>query len=48
VPGGLHLWRLTDEDIQQAQEVGARLQTTRQQPKARPRGRRRSGRAQAR
>lgn len=37
VPGGLVFWRSTDEDIQQAQEVGARLQTARR----RPRGRRR-------
>ena len=30
VPGGLLFWRSTDEDLQQAQEVGARLQTGRQ------------------
>jgi hypothetical protein len=28
VPGGLIFWRSTDEDVQQAREVGARLQTT--------------------
>jgi hypothetical protein len=28
VPGGLVFWRSTQEDIRQAQEVGARLQTT--------------------
>mgnify|MGYP003288440205 CR=1 FL=1 len=27
VPGGLLFWRSTDEDLQQAQEVGARLQS---------------------
>ena len=41
VPGGLLFWRSTDEDIQQAKEVGARLQTTQRRPRARPRGRRR-------
>jgi hypothetical protein len=48
VPGGLLFWRSTNEDIQQAKEVGARLQTRRQtrkaaprQPQARTRGRRR-------
>ena len=30
VPGGLVFWRSTEEDIQQAKEVGARLQTRRQ------------------
>jgi hypothetical protein len=40
VPGGLLFWRSTDEDIQQAKEVGARSQTTRQKPNARPRSRR--------
>jgi hypothetical protein len=40
VAGGLLFWRSTDDDIQQAREVGARLQTTRQKPQARPRGRR--------
>ncbi len=50
VPGGLLFWRSTDEDLQQAQEVGARLQTGRQtgktaqqRPQARPRGRRPRG-----
>ncbi|MGH8065436.1 MAG: hypothetical protein ACRERE_09385 [Candidatus Entotheonellia bacterium] len=41
VPGGLLFWRSTDEDIQQAKEVGARLQNTRQKRTARPTGRRR-------
>jgi len=40
VPGGMIFWRSTDEDIQQATELGARLQTTRQKAHARPRGRR--------
>jgi hypothetical protein len=43
VPGGLLFWRSTDEDIQQAKEVGARLQTTQRRPQARPRGRRPRG-----
>jgi hypothetical protein len=50
VPGGLLFWRSTDEDLQQAKEVGARLQTgrqtgktTQQRPQARPRGRRPRG-----
>jgi hypothetical protein len=43
VPGGLLFWRSTDEDLQQAQEVGARLQTARRRPQARPRGRRPRG-----
>ncbi len=30
IPGGLLFWRSTDEDVQQATEVGARLQTARQ------------------
>jgi hypothetical protein len=49
VPGGLLFWRSSDDDIQQAKEVGARLQTGRQtgktaqrRPQARPRGRRRA------
>src|SRR5918998_5144164 len=29
VPGGLLFWRSTDEDVQQAQELGAWLQSTR-------------------
>jgi hypothetical protein len=41
VPGGLIFWRSTDEDIQVAKEVGARLQTAQRRPQARPRGRRR-------
>jgi hypothetical protein len=40
VPGGVIFWRSTDEDIQQATEVGARLQTTRQKSHARPQGHR--------
>jgi hypothetical protein len=50
VPGGLLFWRSSDDDIQQAKEVGARLQTGRQtgktaqrRPQARPRGRRPRG-----
>ena len=41
VPGGLLFWRSTDEDLQQAKEVGARLQSTRQPRHATRRGRRR-------
>ncbi len=41
VPGGLLFWRSTDEDLQQAKEVGARLQSTRQPRQATRRGRRR-------
>jgi hypothetical protein len=41
VPGGLLFWRSTDEDIQLAKEVGARLQTAQRGRQARPRGRRR-------
>jgi hypothetical protein len=41
VSGGLLFWRSTDEDIQQAQEVGARLQTTRRRPPTRRTRRRR-------
>jgi hypothetical protein len=40
VPGGLIFWRSTAEDLQQAQEIAARLQSARQPPPARPRGRR--------
>jgi hypothetical protein len=40
VPGGLLFWRSTDEDIQLAKEVGARLQTAQRRPQTRPRGRR--------
>jgi hypothetical protein len=43
VPSGLLFWRSTDEDIQQAKEVGARLQTAQRRPQARPRGRRPRG-----
>jgi hypothetical protein len=39
VLGGLLFWRSTDEDIQLAKEVGARLQTMQRRPQARPRGR---------
>jgi hypothetical protein len=41
VPGGLVFWRSTDEDMQVAREVGARLQGARQRPQARPPGRQR-------
>jgi hypothetical protein len=41
VPGGLLFWRSTDEDVQQAREVGARLQTAQGGRHARPRRRRR-------
>jgi hypothetical protein len=48
VPGGVIFWRSSEEDLQQAKEVGARLQSvrqpphrTQQQPQVRPRGRRR-------
>jgi hypothetical protein len=41
VPGGLLFWRSTEDDIQQAKNIGARLQSARQ-PQARPRGRRRT------
>jgi hypothetical protein len=43
VPGGLLFWRSTDEDLQQAKEIGARLQTAQQRPQSRPRGRRPRG-----
>src|SRR5258707_144195 len=39
VPGGLIFWRSTDEDLQQAREIAARLQSARQPPPAAPRGR---------
>jgi hypothetical protein len=42
VAGGLLFWRSTDEDIQQATEIGARLQTTRQRQPTRHRRRRRA------
>jgi hypothetical protein len=38
VPGGVIFWRSTEEDLRQAKDVADRLQTTRQKPKARPRG----------
>jgi hypothetical protein len=43
VPGGLLFWRSSDEDLQQAKEVGARLQTAQRgrrarQARRRPRG----------
>ena len=41
IPGGLLFWRSTDGDVQQAKEVGARLQSTRQPRQATRRGRRR-------
>jgi hypothetical protein len=40
VPGGVLFWRSSDEDLQQAQETANRLQSARQQPHTRPRGRR--------
>jgi hypothetical protein len=40
VPGGVIFWRSTDEDIQHAKEVGARLQSRRQKRRTRPRARR--------
>ena len=50
VPGGLLFWRSRDEDLQQAKEAGARLQTIRQAGKTsqgrsqtHPRGRRQRG-----
>jgi hypothetical protein len=48
-PGGVIFWRSREEDLQQAKEVGARLQTERQtentarRSQARPRGRRPRG-----
>jgi hypothetical protein len=41
VPGVLIFWRSTDEDLQQAQEIAARLQSARQPPQAAQRSRRR-------
>jgi hypothetical protein len=38
VPGGLLFWRSTHEDLQQAKEVGARLQSARQPPQTPRRG----------
>ncbi len=43
VPGGVIFWRSTVEDIELAQEVAERLQTTQPRPQARPRGRRPRG-----
>jgi hypothetical protein len=43
VPGGLLFWRSSAEDLQQAKEVGARLQTAQRRPQTRPRGRRPRG-----
>jgi hypothetical protein len=43
VPGGLLFWRSTAEDVQQATEVGARLQTAQQGQQARPERRRPRG-----
>jgi hypothetical protein len=40
VPGGLLFWRSSEEDLQQAQDIASRLQTARQRPQSRPRGRR--------
>src|SRR2546426_12843312 len=41
VPGGVIFWRSSEEDLQQAQEIAARLQSARQPPQAARRGRRR-------
>ena len=43
VPGGVIFWRSSKEDLQQAQEVGARLQAGQRRPQTRPRGRRPRG-----
>ena len=43
VPGDLIFWRSRDEDIQQAKEVGVRLQAPQRRPQARSRGRRPKG-----
>jgi hypothetical protein len=43
IPGGLLFWRSTDEDLQQATEVAARLQSARQPPQATRRSQRRHG-----
>ena len=40
VPGGVIFWRSSKEDLQQAKDVGARLQTAQRRQKARPTGRR--------
>jgi hypothetical protein len=41
VSGGLLFWRSTEEDLELAKEVGARLQTAQRERQARPRRRRR-------
>jgi hypothetical protein len=43
VPGGVIFWRSSDEDIELAKEVGARLQSAQRGRPARPRGRRPRG-----
>jgi hypothetical protein len=43
VPGGVILWRSSDEDLQQAQETASQLQTAQRGRQARPRGRRLRG-----
>jgi hypothetical protein len=43
VPGGVVFWRSTDEDIQQPQEIEARLQTAQRRQTSRPKGRRPRG-----
>jgi hypothetical protein len=43
IPGGLIFWSSTGEDLQQAQQIVARLQSARQSPRVAPRGRRRKG-----
>jgi hypothetical protein len=43
VPGGVIFWRSSEEDLQQAKEVGSRLQIAQQRPQRRPRGRRPRG-----
>jgi hypothetical protein len=40
IPGGVVFWRSSAEDLQQAQEVGARLQTGQRRLQTRPGGRR--------
>jgi hypothetical protein len=43
VPGGVIFWRSSEENLQQAKEVGARLQAGQQRPQTRPGGRRPRG-----
>jgi hypothetical protein len=43
VSGGVIFWRSSEEDLQQAQEVGARLQAGQRRPQARPKARRPRG-----